>query len=139
MFIGMVRKNILEMNKIDTSLKKLFDYHRTNTKHRTVGSGNISRITGASYSGREEYFNINLLLLSKTHNQELYLEHGPLSLPFQVTLPMQLPCSFMDKIGQILYTLKATVDIPWYTFHLIYEYSVYLLYKCIFRNRLSSL
>ena len=73
------------------------------------------------------------MLLSRTRNQDLYLESGPLSLPFQITLPIQLPCSLMDKIGKILYTINATVDIPWYTVHIVYNYvAVFSIYCLLF-------
>jgi hypothetical protein len=45
--------------------------------------------------------------------QELYLETGDYSYPFQVLLPANLPTSFENSNGHIRYSIRATVDIPW--------------------------
>ena len=57
--------------------------------------------------------NFRLVLLEQNENQELYIEQGQISLPFQVDLPQHLPDSFMQTCGSVTYFVNAILDIPW--------------------------
>jgi len=46
-------------------------------------------------------------------NQELFLEAGDYSYPFEVQLPSDLPPSFEHNYARIRYSLISTIDIPW--------------------------
>jgi hypothetical protein len=55
-----------------------------------------------------------LSLINKHVNGgDLYLEAGFHNLPFNIILPTQLPTSFEHQFGQIRYSVRATIDIPW--------------------------
>lgn len=43
------------------------------------------------------------------------MEVGDYSYPFSVVLPPNLPTSFEHNIGRIRYSIRGTIDIPWYT------------------------
>ena len=56
------------------------------------GSGENRRtITYANY---ESYLNMKILLLNKESINDLYLEVGPVNLPFQMVLPPNLPTTY---------------------------------------------
>ena len=45
---------------------------------------------------------------------DLHLEPGTHSYPFDVVLPSNLPSSFSNDISKIHYELEAIIDKPWY-------------------------
>ncbi len=49
----------------------------------------------------------------KPSGQDMYIEAGDYSYPFQVLLPPNLPTSFEHQYGQIRYSISSTIDIPW--------------------------
>lgn len=51
--------------------------------------------------------------MSKQGSEDLYLEPGDYVYPFQCVLPLNLPSSFEHYHGQIRYSVKGTIDIPW--------------------------
>lgn len=57
-------------------------------------------------------------------NEDNFLEHGTYSLPFEFILPKNLPTSFEHSTGQVRYTLKAIIDIPWFELNYIYTYII---------------
>jgi len=56
---------------------------------------------------------ISSLMNKQANNDDLYLEAGNHSLPFNVILPPQLPTSFEHQFGKVRYSIQATIDIPW--------------------------
>ncbi len=56
---------------------------------------------------------VTSLIQKQPGNDELFLEAGSHSLPFNVILPQQLPTSFESYFGNIRYLIRATIDIPW--------------------------
>ena len=48
----------------------------------------------------------------KKPGNDLYIEVGEYSYPFQLELPSDLPTSFEHEYGQIHYSINATIDIP---------------------------
>lgn len=50
---------------------------------------------------------------SQQGNNDLYLEPGDYSFPFNLVLPPNLPTSFEHHYGRIRYMLNGTIDIPW--------------------------
>jgi hypothetical protein len=57
--------------------------------------------------------NLDIVFISKHGGNDLYLEVGDYSYPFQFALPINLPTSFEHTFGNVRYSLYATVDIPW--------------------------
>jgi hypothetical protein len=76
------------------------------------GSGNQSTTT-MIYNNNETYMNFSIIFISKPLDNDLYLEFGEYTYPFQIVLPQNLPPSFQHQIGKIRYYAKGTVDIPW--------------------------
>lgn len=66
-----------------------------------------------NYKASETYFSINIVFLAKVDNEDLYLEQGDYSYPFDIKLPSNLPTSFEYKEGKIRYSIYGTIDIPW--------------------------
>ena len=56
---------------------------------------------------------ISSLMTKPAYGGDLYLEAGIHNLPFNIILPTQLPTSFEHQFGQIRYSVRATIDIPW--------------------------
>ena len=52
-------------------------------------------------------------IFSKENSDDLHLEAGEQSFPFQVTLPPSCPSSFYHPMGKINYSITGTIDIPW--------------------------
>ena len=50
----------------------------------------------------------------QANNEDLYLEAGNHSMPFNVPLPAILPTSFEHECGRVRYSIKVSIDIPWY-------------------------
>jgi len=67
------------------------------------------------YKNNETYINFSVVFLAKQYDNDLYLECGDYSYPFQIQLPPNLPPSFQHKIGKIRYYAKGTIEIPWLT------------------------
>ena len=65
------------------------------------------------HTGHQQHMNFMLNFLTKTHGNDLYLEVGDYSYPFQFILPINLPSSFEHFIGKTRYTVEGTIDIPW--------------------------
>lgn len=57
--------------------------------------------------------NFELILLPKQPIEDFYLEVGKHTMPFQITLPENLPTSYEHDIGRIRYSIKSQIDIPW--------------------------
>ncbi|CAF0905004.1 unnamed protein product [Brachionus calyciflorus] len=77
-----------------------------------------------TYSAYENYIESCLFFLVK-QNDELYIEAGYYSYPFNILLPSNLPTSFEHRIGNIRYSLVATIDIPWaFDVHSVRSFSV---------------
>ena len=66
-----------------------------------------------TYMDKQDFFNFQMYFLTKTQGNDLYLEVGDYSYPFQFTLPINLPSSFEHQIGKTRYTIEGTIDIPW--------------------------
>lgn len=54
-----------------------------------------------------------MIFMEKNPNQELILEPGEYSFPFNFPLPRNLPTSFEHKTGYIRYSLHGIIRIPW--------------------------
>jgi hypothetical protein len=81
---------------------------------RTESTGSGQSRSTRRYSGYENYLNYQVVFVSKhSSNQDLYIEVGDYSYPFQIMLPSHLPTSFEHSIGRVRYSIYATVDIPW--------------------------
>jgi hypothetical protein len=83
------------------------------TEQHQTGSGNNQSTTTRSYNNHETYMNFSIIFISKPLDNDLYLECGEYTYPFQIVLPQNLPPSFQHHIGKIRYYAKGTVDIPW--------------------------
>jgi hypothetical protein len=57
--------------------------------------------------------NINIEIIRKQADTEIYLESGEHSYEFSAILPLDLPTSFEHTNGQIRYAVFAILDIPW--------------------------
>jgi sporulation-control protein spo0M len=67
-----------------------------------------------NYKANENYIDLNVVLLAKKLNDDVYLEPGQdYTYPFNVNLPVNLPMSFEHKVGQIRYSINGTINIPW--------------------------
>jgi hypothetical protein len=55
----------------------------------------------------------NLMQHKQTNNDELFIEPGSHSIPFNVILPPVLPTSFENYFGSVKYCVQATIEIPW--------------------------
>ena len=53
------------------------------------------------------------MFLSKQSSNDLYLDIGEYSYPFEIILPKNLPTSFEHNFGQVRYNINGTIDIPW--------------------------
>ena len=51
--------------------------------------------------------------MSKDGSNDLFLEAGESSFPFKVALPPNCPSSYHHSMGNIGYSIKGTIDIPW--------------------------
>ncbi|XP_065218667.1 arrestin domain-containing protein 1-like isoform X2 [Planococcus citri] len=60
---------------------------------------------------RETYLNSKLILVGGT-GTKLKLPVGQHSYPFSVLLPSEIPSTFVGEYGEILYYMKAKIDIP---------------------------
>ncbi|XP_045216627.2 arrestin domain-containing protein 3-like [Mercenaria mercenaria] len=79
--------------------------------HWQEGSGEHTR----HYYGHEKYFHNKLCLFGKqqTGANSVKLAAGHYSYSFSVQLPPILPSSYEGCTGQVRYSLKAHIDIPW--------------------------
>ena len=66
-------------------------------------------------SAFQEHLNINMIFTKELRaNEELFLEIGDYSYPFNVQLPQDAAPSFEHNYARIRYTITATIDIPWF-------------------------
>lgn len=109
--VGSVNLRVRERFKIN-SVKMVINgscYVRWTESH---GSGK-NRHT-VTYSAHETYLNYNTMLVTKQpHENELYLEAGDLTFPFNIVLPPNIPTSYEHQFGKVRYSVQATIDIPW--------------------------
>lgn len=83
-------------------------------KLRIVGKAKVQWTHGeATYRDVEKYIDVMLFFLKKEPNNDLYIEPGDYSYPFEIKLPDNLPTSFEHLNGRIRYSIKGTIDIPW--------------------------
>ncbi|XP_046678778.1 arrestin domain-containing protein 3-like [Homalodisca vitripennis] len=75
-------------------------------------SGSDSRNKQVTFRGTEEYFSTKYYLTGSS-NSEMELLPGEYEHPFTTTLPPVLPSSFESEYGDIQYSVKGVVDIPW--------------------------
>ena len=79
-------------------------------KYREVSSGR-SRFV---YTNQETHFDFPLVFLAKQSKEDLYIEAGEYSYPFQIVIPPNMPTSFEHYLGRTKYSVNATLYIPWY-------------------------
>jgi len=79
----------------------------------TEKKGNGRLEANVTFSGNENYIDLTVHVLSKRSSEDLHLEKGKYSFPFEIRLPINLPTSIEHTYGRIRYTLCAIVDIPW--------------------------
>lgn len=77
---------------------------------RTTNSENESETRTVHYGGNHELVSMGQILLGPGQ-----INAGRHALPFEFPLPSELPGSFKHKYGNIVYTIKATVDRAWKT------------------------
>lgn len=53
-----------------------------------------------------------MYFLTNQTNEDLYLETGDYSFPFEFILPKNLPSSFQHDLGKIKYSLKGVIETP---------------------------
>ena len=85
---------------------------RTETHNTQNNSGN-TRTNTEYYSAHDKCFRFSMPFISKQGSQDLFLEPGDYSFPFQIQLPSNLPTSFESSNARIRYSLTSTIDIPW--------------------------
>ncbi|CAF0782805.1 unnamed protein product [Brachionus calyciflorus] len=83
-------------------------------KLRIVGKAKVQWTHGeATYRDVEKYIDVILFFLKKEADNDLYIQPGDYSYPFEVKLPENAPTSFEHLNGRIRYSIKGTIDIPW--------------------------
>ncbi|XP_063687098.1 arrestin domain-containing protein 17-like [Bolinopsis microptera] len=78
------------------------------TEHH--GSGKSRRTV--HYRNNETYLNIKLYLIGDG-KEKSKLPAGGHNFPFSITLPMNLPSTFIGDHGRVLYLFKCNIDRPW--------------------------
>jgi hypothetical protein len=117
---GLLLANIADEKLKINSVKVRIKGYAQVSFSETLGTGNLQTINSKSnkkkveYQSSEEYLNVNFILLPEQAN-DLYLERGNHTYPFQIRLPDTLPTSFEHEYGSIRYSLIGTIHIPWAT------------------------
>uniref|UniRef100_A0A0C9QG07 ARRDC2 protein n=1 Tax=Fopius arisanus TaxID=64838 RepID=A0A0C9QG07_9HYME len=76
----------------------------------TRGTGKNRRTV--YYRAEENYFGTEVYVVGSSHG-EIELVGGQHIFPFTFTLPMNIPNSFEHKYGDVVYNIKAVMDIAW--------------------------
>jgi hypothetical protein len=98
----------LKINSISISLKGESRVHWTESYYYKKRNHMVY------YHAKDDYLHHNdiVLLTTTDENQDLYIEVGEHSYPFQIQLPQDLPTSFEHVHGRIRYSLNGRIDIP---------------------------
>lgn len=88
-------------------------FSRTETDNTHSNYSNNNRMRTEYYSAHDKCFRFSIPFISKQGSQDLFLEPGEYSYPFQIQLASNLPTSFEGKNGRIRYSLTSAIDIPW--------------------------
>jgi hypothetical protein len=81
-------------------------FHWTEQVTETTGSGDNRKDETKTivYSNEEEYFNCKIILIGNAK-----ISAGHHSFPFNFTLPIGLPSSYVGRAGQVMYQLKVKI------------------------------
>jgi len=82
------------------------------TERKTRGSGDNRRTETVHYKSSELYVKQRRYVVGDESN-EMQISAGDHEYSFQFQLPLDVPSSFVGQHGQIVYSIKATVDRPW--------------------------
>lgn len=86
--------------------------HWTESQSETSTENEESRVReDIHYSNREDYFKHKIHLFGSGHRTTI--EPGERGYDFSFTIPYNIPASFDGDHGEIKYTVKAKLDIPW--------------------------
>ena len=110
LIMGKVEFCLLDRVKINGIKLRLMGQAKVNW---TEKKGNGRFETSVTFNENENYVDIILSVLSKKNGQDLYLDKGKYTFPFEIRLPSQLPTSIEHTDGRIRYFLCSTIEIPW--------------------------
>jgi hypothetical protein len=134
--VGTVNLRVHERFKIN-SVKMVINGSCNVRWSESHGSGKNRRTV--TYSAHETYLSFKSLLVTKQpHEDELYLEPGDMTFPFNIVLPPNIPTSYEHQYGKVRYSIQATIDIPWLDLEFINRFKCLSYFRSLNLGHLTS-